>query len=199
MTPKELKNIAPKLFEIKNLRNDFCVPKEYFGSVDTNITSSIFLDSLDRKTSFETPENYFSLIEASVMERIKIEENSVPDNYFDSIEDNVFKKLNSEPKVISLRQRIINKVLPVAIAASIALIFTIQYFTPQQGNDFTSINGDDIELWLNNGEISFNDSELAYLYEDTEIENVSVFDFYEEEEVYSYLNELDVESLLLTN
>ena len=199
MTPKELKNTAPKLFEIKNLTNGFCVPKEYFDTVDEKIVSSIFLDSLDRNISFETPENYFSLVESSVFEKIKIEDKSVPDNYFDSIEDKIFKKLNSEPKVISLKQRIITRILPIAIAASIALVFTIQYFTPQQGNEFASINGDDIELWLNNGELSFNNSELAYLYEDTEIENLSVFDFYKEEEVYSYLNELDIESLLLTN
>ena len=199
MTPKELKNIAPKLYEIKNLNNSFCVPKEYFDSIDDQIMSSIFLDSMERKNSFEIPENYFKLIETSVLEKIKTENNSIPNNYFDTIEDKVFEKIKGETKVISLNQRIIKRFIPIVAAASIVLILTLQLFNKPQDFDFATIEGDDIELWLNNGELNFSHNELAYLYEDTEIESVSVFDFYEEEEVYDYLNDLDVESLILTN
>jgi hypothetical protein len=199
MTPEEFKNIAPKLFELKKLKSGFDTPKDYLDSIEENIYSSIFLDSIGNKNSFEIPENYFDLVEPSVLEKIKNEDQSIPESYFSTVEDRVFEKIRKKPLIISLHERVIKKLVPVAIAASILLIFTFQFLTDNENNDFASINGDDIEFWIINGDLNLNDTELAFLYEDTEMESVSIFDFYEEEEVYDYLNELDVESLILTN
>ena len=199
MTPEELKNIAPNLFELKKLENGFSTPKNYFDSIEENVFSSIVLDSIGKKNSFEIPDNYFSLVEPSVLEKIRREDDLVPSSYFDSIEDRVFEKIKTEPKVVSFRKNIIQKIIPLAAAASIVLMITLQFFNANQNNDFASIDVDDIEFWIENGDLNFSDSELAFLYEETEIETVSVFDFYEEDEVFEYLNELDVESLILTN
>lgn len=197
MTPEEFKNIAPKLYDLKKLESGFDTPKEYFDSMEENVFSSIFLDSTGNKNSFDIPENYFDLVESSVFEKIKNDDESIPESYFNTIEDRVLEKIKKETKIISFNKRMIKKLVPVGIAASILLIFTLHFFADNKNNDFASINGDDIEFWINNGDLNFNDTELAFLYEETEIE--SVFDFYEEEEVYDYLNELDVESLILTN
>ena len=199
MTPEKFKNIAPKLFELKKLKNGFDIPKNYLDSVEENIISSLFLDSIENKNSFDIPENYFDLVEPSVLEKIKNEDQSIPESYFSTIENRVFEKIRKKPLMISFHARVIKKLVPLAIAASILLIFIFQFFTDHENNDFASINVNDIEFWINNGNINLNDTELAFLYEDTQIESVSIFDFYEEEEVYNYLNELDVESLILTN
>jgi hypothetical protein len=199
MTPKELKNMAPKLFEIKNLKNSFCVPKKYFDAIEVNIKSSIFSDSLENESTFKTPKNYFDALESSVLEKIKREDKSVPENYFETLEDKIFEKINTKNKVISINQRFLKKFAPFAVAASIVLVFTLQYFNNTEVNKYAAVNGDNIELWLNNEELNFNDIELAYLYEDTEIGGIRVFDIYKEEEVFDYLNDLNVESLILTN
>lgn len=199
MEPKEFKNIAPNLFELKKLKSAFGTPKDYFDSVEENSFNALFLDSIGDKNEFDIPENYFDLVEPSVFEKIKFEDNSIPKNYFDTVEDRVFEKISKETKILSIKKRVLKKVVPIAVAASILLVFTLQYFNNQTYNEFATLDDEDIEYWIENGELNFNDTELAFLYEETEIEGVSVFDFYEEEEVFDYLNELDVESLILTN
>lgn len=199
MTPKELKNMAPKLFEIQNLKSGFNVPEEYFDSLELHITTSVFLDSLPKENPFKTPDNYFDLVESSIIEIIENENNSIPENYFDTIEDNVFEQLNKQPKVYSLNKKVLKLFAPIAVAASVLFIFTFQFLSSNQDTNFTSLNTDEIELWLIDESFNLNTNELAYLYENTEIESLNIYDFYEENEVFDYLNDVDVESLILTN
>lgn len=199
MTTEELKNMAPKLFEIENLKSGFVVPEKYFDSLESDIPVAVFLDSLPKENPFITPDNYLESIESSTLEFIENENAAIPEGYFDTIETNVFKKINKQPKVYSINKRALKFFAPIAVAASILLLFTLQFLDTNQNSDFSSLNPDEIELWLLDESLNFNTNELAYLYENTEIEVLNIYDFYEEDEVFDYLNDVDVESLISTN
>ena len=199
MTAEELKNSAPKLFEIKNLEGGFVVPEKYFDSLESNIVSSILIDSFPKESAFITPANYFDTVESSIVEFLENENTSIPDGYFDSLEDNVFEKLNKQPKVYSINKRALKFFAPIAVAASILLIFTFQFINSNPVSDFSSLKSDEIELWLLDETPSFNSTEFAYLYENTEIEGLNIYDFSEENEIVNYLKDVDIESLVFTN
>ena len=174
MTPKELKNIAPKLSELKSMKTGFEVPTNYFESIEEKITFKIdFENEVD---------------------------NDIPDDYFDTIEDRVFDKLKSqEPKVINLKSRFIKIVAPLAIAASILLLITLQIYTPKQEDVFANLKTSDIESWINNGDINIDTYEIATVYDDANFEDIELYNDYTEDDLLEYLNNIDLESLLETN
>lgn len=172
MTPKELKNIAPKLSELKSM-----------------------------KTGFEVPNGYFESLEDRVLSKIKSEViNDIPEGYFDTIEDRVFEKIkNEEPKVISLKSRFVKVAAPLAIAASILLLITLQLFNTNQKDVFANLETSEIETWINNGDLDLETFEITSVYNDADFENIELYDSYSDNDLLEYLDDIDLESLILTN
>jgi len=107
----------------------------------------------NKGTRFKTPPAYFDALENQIMNRIKLEKESVkknpfavPNDYFDSLEETISKKTTQntagKPKVISLKNHNFIK-YAASIAAAFLLIFSIYHFqntadTNNEG-DFTSV------------------------------------------------------------
>jgi hypothetical protein len=199
MTDKELKNIAPILYQLKKMGSGFSVPKSYFDAVETTITFDVF--NTNKEHSFKTPENYFESVEDSVLKNIHEADAvfSIPKGYFDTIEGKVLDKIHSEVKVISLKNRVIKHFVPLVAAASLALFISLQFFNTQETDLFTSLETTEIESWIENDELGLNSYEIASIYEDIDIENLDINSLYEDDEMINYLNDIDVESLILTN
>ncbi len=205
MTLEELENIAPKLHELQQLKGGFSIPKDYFGTVEGVIFSKLLEDNLDKKTPFRTPKNYFSTIEDRVLESLKSEEKenvyATPKGYFDSVEDKVFERLQTETKVIDFKTRFIKKFLPIAAAASLLLFITLQLLnnTSEQKDLFASLETSEIENWIENGDFEMNSYQIAAVYEDTNIEDIELEQEYNDDHLMEYLDDIDLESLILTN
>jgi len=172
MTRKELKNIAPKLSELKSM-----------------------------KTGFEIPNGYFDALEDKVMSKLITEDtNDIPEGYFDTIEDRVFEKIkNEEPKVISLKNRFVKIATPMAIAASILLLITLQLFNTNQEDIFANLETSEIETWINNGDLDLSTFEITSVYSDANFENLELYDAYSDDDLMEYLGDIDLESFILTN
>lgn len=200
MTSEELKNIAPNLHELKALGSGFDVPSDYFNSVEENVFNTLKTRELNKGNAFSTPQNYFENIEDQVFEKIKRKEEtlSIPEGYFDTIEDNVFAKLKEEPKVIPLKTKIIKRFIPIVAAASILLFFTMQVLNNNTSNTdlLASLEVDEIENWIENGDLELDLDEITTLYTD-ELSTIEINDF-SDENLINYLDDIDVESLIET-
>ncbi|MFK5879423.1 MAG: hypothetical protein QM478_07990 [Flavobacteriaceae bacterium] len=172
MTREELKNIAPKLSELKSI-----------------------------KTGFEVPNGYFDSLEDKVMSKLITEDtNDIPEGYFDTIEDRVFEKIkNEETKVISLKSRFVKIAAPMAIAASILLLIALQLFNTNQEDLFANLETSEIEAWINNGDLDLSTFEITSVYSDASFENLELYDAYSDDDLMEYLGDIDLESLILTN
>ena len=174
MTQKELKNIAPKLSELKSLKTGFEVPNEYFESFENKLISKI---NLGIKNT-----------------------DDIPEGYFDTIEDRVFEKIkNEEPKVINIKSRFIKVSAPIAVAASILLLITLQLFNRDQEDLFANLETSEIETWIINGDLDLSNFEITSVYSDANFENLELYDTYSDDDLIRYLDDIDIESLLLTN
>ncbi len=176
MNKKELHKIAPKLSEI----------------------------SL-HKTGFEIPENYFDSLEDIVIAKLKAEalqnnvENAaeITDNYFSSVEDTISAKIKSNSKVISLKNKFTRIAAPLAIAASLLLIFMLN--NNSQNITFDSLASSDIENWIDNGGIDIDAYSIASIYPEIELTNDMYSDTLSDDEVLDYLYEEDLEDIIYEN
>ena len=174
MTQEELKNIAPKLSELKSLKTGFVVPNEYFESFENKLISKIHLGIKNT--------------------------NDIPEGYFDTIEDRVFEKIKKEEsKVISLKSRFVKIAAPIVVAASILLLITLQLFNRNQEDLFANLETSEIETWIINGDLDLSTFEITSVYSDANFENLELYDSYSDDDLIKYLDDIDIESLLLTN
>ncbi len=204
MKSTELKNIAPTLFQLKKIGTGFIVPKNYFENIEDTLSSQIFLQNINVKSSFDAPKGYFEDLENSVFEKINIEkkekEFNIPENYFDTIEDRVFEKLGDESKLVSLKDKIIKRYIPIAIAASILLLFTLTILNQNKDTDLmAALNTAEIENWLDNGYIDIETYDIEYLYTDEELDEIELENTYNDESLIEYLDDIDIETLILTD
>lgn len=152
---------------------------------------------INKGTGFKTPPDYFDALENQIMNRIKLEKESikknpfaVPDDYFDSLEETIRKKTTQntagKPKVISLKTPNFIK-YAASIAAAFLLIFSIYHF---QNTAVTNSEGDFtfITDYVENDGIDFSSYELQELLTDEYLDN----DFFEtdisQEELLEYLS-----------
>lgn len=199
MKKKEFKDIAPVLYELKGLGNGFSTPDGYLDSIDSELQVISTLSKFDKTNSFKTPELYFSYIEDAIFNSINTDNQTIPDGYFDTLENKVFEKLNKESKVVELNTKKRNWIAGIAIAASLALLFTLQLVTSQNNSDFSSLNSSEIENWITEGEMDLNSYEVATLYDDLNPDNYDIYDSYNEDDLLDYLENVNIESLILTD
>ncbi len=199
-----------KLQHIKPTENSFKVPKGYFDTVEDAVFAKLTAEKLSDKDGYSTPKTYFDTVEDSVLEKIEKENSSqsaipigsktgftIPENYLTIIEDTVITKLNDDTKpvkVIGLKTIILKRIVPFAAAAAVLLLVYINYNT--KTTSFDSVTSTDIEQWIENDLIIFDTYEIAEVYNDTELNNTTIF---AEDELLEYLDGTDIESLLLEN
>jgi hypothetical protein len=163
-------------------------------------------NNIKKESGFKVPENYFESIEDRFFDKIKIDKLTdkegfnVPENYFESIEDNVFEKINSEKEltqtketnVISFRERVVKRFIPIAIAASFLIFSGIIYFNNQKLN-FDKLAQNDIENWIDNNINEIDSNTITDVYQDATLEDISSFD---DDELIDYLKEKDLELII---
>lgn len=203
MKAEELKHIAPKLNELKKLGSGFKVPNTYFESIEHVVFLKKYADNLESDSPFEVPKDYFKTVEDKVIHTIKSNNQkndfSIPENYFETLEDSVFEKIRREPKTIRLKNRFVKTFIPLA-AASLLLFITFQLFNDTSSTDLlANLEVSEIENWIDNGDLELDSYEIAAIYENVDFEELEINQQYNDESLIEYLNNIDIESLYLTN
>ena len=205
MKKEELHKIAPNLSSTKE--TGFKVPANYFNTFENIVISEMNLKiklGNNFEEVFDTPNDYFNTIENSTISKLKTEalkekaSNDIPDNYFDSIEDAVFEKLNKKTsKVILLKSRLKKALVPLAIAASLLLVFTLSNNTKPV--TFDSLATNDIENWINDGNIELSNKTLANIYSDVELDDTFLDTSISDEELFESIDLETIEEFIITN
>jgi hypothetical protein len=204
MKKDKLHKIAPILSEISKENSIFKVPENYFNEIEDVIFAELKTEAIQQKTkklSFTVPQNYFNTVENITISKLKAEvlhkqqSEAIPINYFDTLEDKVFAKIKTKQKIILLKN-ITKFVAPIAIAASLLLIFTLNF--KQQTISFDSLATSEIEQFIELGLIDFDSESLATVY-NIEIPTDNLTISLSNNEVLDYLTDEDLESLIYEN
>ncbi len=206
MKRKDIHKIAPKLSEISLKKTGFEIPENYFESIEDAIIAELKAKTLlekGTKETFKTPENYFDSIEEIVISKLKAEviqnntETTIPRDYFDTLEDQVLSKIKTTPKVIFLKSKFIKFLAPIAIAASLLLVFVLNNNSTTV--TFESLASSEIETWIDNGNIDIDALSIASIYPEIELNNEIYSASLSDDEVFEYLNEEDLEDIIYEN
>lgn len=156
-----------------------------------------------KKTGFELPKNYFETVEDIVIAKLKSEviqnknDNVIPENYFEILETKVISEIKTTTKVISLKNRFIKFAAPIAIAASILLVFTLNN-TPETIT-FDTLTSSEIENWIDNGSVDIDALNIISIYPEIEL-NDEIYSYsLSDEEVLNYLYEENLEDIIYEN
>lgn len=184
----------------------FAVPKGYFEAIEDAFTAKLSAEHLPVKEGFATPEGYFDSVENAVFTKLDKEaseksSSDVPDGYFDTLEDRVFARIHEEstakePKVITLGARIRKVWAPIAVAASLVLLFIIAY----NNSSDTAVNeiaSTEVDEWIDEGLLDLDSYEIAEVFSDIDLASNETNS--EDDDLLDYLNGTDVESMLLEN
>ena len=206
MKRKDLHTIAPKLSEISLKKTGFEIPKNYFKSIEDAVIAELKAENFLKKGTkevFKTSENYFDFIEDIVIAKLKAEaiqnnkETTIPENYFQTIEDKVLAEIRTTPKVISLKSRFIKFAAPIAIAASLLLVFVLNKNSTTV--TFDSLASSEIETWIDNGGMDIDALSIVSIYPDIELNNEIYSASLSDEEVLEYLNEEYLDEIIFEN
>ncbi|WP_372792649.1 hypothetical protein [Lutibacter sp.] len=206
MKRKDIHKIAPKLSEISLKKAGFEIPENYFESIEDAIIAELKTETLLKKgtkETFKTPENYFDSIEEIVISKLKAEviqnntETTIPENYFENLENQVLSKIKTTPKVIFLKSKFIKFATPIAIAASLLLVFVLN--NKSKTVTFESLASSEIETWIDNGNIDIDALSIASIYPEIELNNEINSASLSDDEVFEYLNEEDLEDIIYEN
>ena len=212
-------NSKPSKLELTILKeNSFKVPENYFNSVEDTVFEKLTSEILPLKTlnqEFKIPADYFNTIEEGVLAELKIRNLlkedvksgfETPPNYLDSLENKINLQLQLSDKktdknqnkktvkVISLRKRMLNYFVPIAAAASIVLVFSLQFKT--QKVTFDSLANSEIDNLIDNGAIDIDAYKVALL--DPEIK-FDITNNLSNDEMENYLDRQDLDNLVTDN
>ena len=188
---QEKKNI---LNEIKKSGTGFKAPEGYLESLEDRMGKT-FRDlknseakALDKEIKIDATDVFPSLNKIDRKHGFR-----VPKGYFDQLESELTK--SKKTKIISLNDR--NKRLfYLSIAASILLFFGIQYMnTTEITSEQLLLQDQEIANWIEADLIHFDSNEIAEAFSDVELQDA----FYTDDEVFDYLNDIDIENLILEN
>lgn len=201
MNKEELHKIAPILSKTKK-DSGFSIPKNYFDTIEEIVFSEIKLDTVNSsdKNSFKVPDAYFNTVEDNVLGQLNLEKlNSnadIPTDYFETFEDRVFKKLKPVKKKIKIIS-FTKYFAPIAIAASIAIIFTLNLNSKPV--TFESLATSDIEEFIDYGFIDIDTQTLASTFSDIEFETDELNYYLTNNEALDYLSDEDLETIIYEN
>ena len=179
------------LNSLKKSGPGFTVPKAYFEELEDRIGQK--MDSTGSNPKIKTEErskqkNMFVLDKIGKNHGFK-----TPDGYFDKLEPKI-KRLKTT-RVVPLKNNY-TRILALSIAASILLFFGISNMNHSQ-NEKNEIVFQDEEYinWIESDLVELDSYEIAEIYNDIELDKV----FYPEDELEEYLNNVDIEHLILEN
>ena len=156
---------------------------------------------VDKTSGFEAPTNHLDSLEDKLFTKL-LEEKlpaktgfSIPESYFENVEDSILSQVKPV-KVISLKQRAL-RIIPFAAAASILLFIGLNAFIFNSNTevDLNEINDSDIEYWMNNNDISYNDVALV-LEDDITLDNDFSMTTIKDESIEDYMNSIDESSFI---
>ncbi|MDH5412794.1 MAG: hypothetical protein OEW87_01535 [Flavobacteriaceae bacterium] len=192
-----------KLEHRKLKEKGFKAPDGYFDKVEDEIFARLTTEKFPKKIGFSVPSSYFKNVENSVLKKLGKENiqtetgQKIPEAYFESIEDRVFAKLKNEKpevKVISFRSVLLKRIIPFAAAASLLLFFILN--SNRDTISLDNVASTEIELWIENDLITLDTYEIADVYSDIELDNQ---DYFGDEEIIDYLDDMNLESIILEN
>ena len=172
----------------------FVVPPHYFSSMEDEITSQL----LPVANNFNTPKEYFSELENSILTQSSVPTKSaisVPDNYFEGLESRILEQIDEEDKT---PVRSINMKKSLQLWGSVAAAFVIGFFFFN-----TTKTEECITFACLLEQTTFTEDELLHVY-DEEIANEMIDDVdfldnisLEDEEILDYLidEDFDLEAL----
>jgi hypothetical protein len=208
MNKKDLHKIAPKLSELSLKKSGFEIPDKYFDTIEDAVFAELKADKFQKKSqkeTFKTPDDYFDNVEDIVIAKLKAEaiqnkniyNTETPKDYFNSVDETIFSKIKTETKVVSLKNRLTKIIAPLAIAASLLLIFTLN--NQEKSITFESLATSDIENWIYNGNVEIDALSIASIYPNIEISDIIYTSTVTEEEYIDYLNSEDLELIMYEN
>jgi len=206
MKKEDLHKIAPILSEISLNNNGFEIPENYFKTIEDSVIAKLKTEKLPKEREhnpFKTPENYFETIEDIIITKLKAEaihgksNTSIPEKYFDSIEETVLTKIKDKTALISLRNKLTKIIAPLAIAASLLLLFMLK--NDSNKITFDSLASTEIEDWINNGSIDIDASSIISLYPEIELNNEMLSINISDDEILEYLYKEDLDEIIYEN
>lgn len=185
------KNILDK---IKKSGAGFSEPKDYFEDMENRFIVKFSLEKA-KKMESKSAELMTHQLNPNNLDKIgKVHGFTTPVGYFE--EDTKHHIIPKTKKIISLNSRGLSKWLNLSIAASLLLFFGLGLYLSSNTNvKMAELNTDEIENWIDTDLVSFNSLEIAVLFEDVELQT----DLYSDEEVGAYLDNLDIENIILDN
>lgn len=193
---------ALTLSEISPKVTGFEIPQNYFDAIEENVISELNIQKKYPKESdsaFAIPENYFEEVENVVLTKLKLKTAKVkdpyqlPEDYFDTIEDRVLNKIKDGKNIFSIK-RIAKIVTPIAIAASLLLIFILN--NNQKTITFDSLATSEIEQFIDNGFVDIDTESLAIAFSTVEIPVNNLDTSLSEDEVLDYLYNEDLDAII---
>ena len=182
---------------LENLKSSgpgFVVPENYFNSLEDrwNVKPDSSGTAMTEDNEHEVKVRQLNT--PNILDSIKKDHGfRVPEGYFE-----VRKPEEFEGKKVAVRPLISRnmRLLYISVAASILLFIGVRYMnTIDQSSETLVFQEDEIAKWIENDMVMFSSMEVAEAFSDVELEE----SLYPEEEVYSYLNDADIENLILDN
>ena len=202
MNKIEVHKMAPTLSKIAS-NHGFNVPDTYFNTVEDGVFAEINASKINTdKTIYKTPDTYFESIEDLVVTKIKVgifqkeTSRSVPESYFETLEDTVFNRIKETSKVSTLK-KLSKYVAPIAIAASFLIIFILN--STSNNITFETLATSEIEEFIENGNINYDAESLASIFPEVTLEETNYISALSDSDVLNYLNENDLETLIIEN
>ena len=147
------------------------VPDNYFDTFSDQLFSKVAETSIPSKTGFTTP-----------------------DNYFENLEKQIFASTINKKR----KQKIRILYTLSTVAASLLLIFSIFNHTNKENVTFDSITISDVQVWMENGNLSLDSYTIASIATDEDLEELEHFNV-SNEEMEDYLESSGSDFLYLEN
>lgn len=167
----KIKHSEAYLNSVIGKKTGFSIPNTYFDNLGLDLNATFAERSIPKKKVFSTPDLYFDTLEDSILDKVK--------------------PLEKPVKVVTLKERFY-KIIPAAIAASLALFISLNYFTKIKSEiNFDNLAQSDIETWfLENSNEMTSDDIATFVY----IEDNNVNDF-----EYTDITGNDIEDYIINN
>ncbi|MFD0762379.1 hypothetical protein ACFQZW_09830 [Lutibacter aestuarii] len=172
MKKEKLHSIAPILSHIKKKKNNFKTPNGYFNTIDDVVITKLKAATTQHK-----------------------DQDQIPKDYFDSIEDTVIAKIQHLKNTKKSKNTVFKYSIPIAIAASILLIFNI--FNKTEALTFDSIATAEIDAWISNNLNEIPPDQIATIYSDIELDYEDFSTQLTDEEVFDYIQKEGLENILI--
>ena len=194
------KNKKDILNKMRSGDTGFSIPENYFDQFEKDL----FENKGKVKSGFTTPEKYFDAFDDKMLDRLKTDSNKstgfkTPTNYFKDLDQKILSKVDLEKpvKVIKLNTSKYLRILGLSVAASLLLFFSLRNSNSNDKVfDIETLEISEIESWMDEDLITFSDYDISETFDDVYL---SVDGNYAEDEIFDYLDGVNIENLIIEN